>query len=151
MGFLPARLASHSVYAPDQGRKWNADRPVENAYYLLVTATAAPGQAYRQAVRFHWSQFGRIEQTYAADQQVGTDPRYRKLALWDDWRKTVWEEESPRTWLAVPLADGSIGGGGADAALGSRPLDLPVRVVQYLADFLRHGLVCQGQEATPNC
>ncbi len=121
VGFLPARLASHSVYARDPGRTWNADRAVENAYYLFVTATAAPAQAYRQAVRFHWSQFGRAEQTYAADEQVGTDPRYRKLALWDDWRKTVWEEESPQTWLAVPLADGSIGGGARTRRWGPGP------------------------------
>ena len=121
VGFLPARLASHSVYARDPGRTWNADRAVENAYYLFVTATAVPGQAYRQAVRFHWSQFGRAEQTYAADEQVGTDPRYRKLALWDDWRKTVWEEESPQTWLAVPLPDGSIGGGARTRRWGPGP------------------------------
>ena len=151
VGFLPARLASHSVYALDPGRTWDVDQAVENVYYLLVTASAVPGQAYRQAIRFHWSQFGRAEQAHAADEQVGTDPRYRKLALWDDWRKTVWDEESPRTWLAVPLADGSIGGGCAHAALGSGSLGLPVFVVQYLADFLRHGPVRQAhrQRQTP--
>ena len=87
VGFLPARLASHSVYAADSSRTWNADRAVENAYYLLVTATAVPRQAYRQAVRFHWAQFGCAQQAHAADEQVGTDPRYRKLTLWDDWRR----------------------------------------------------------------
>ncbi len=111
VGFLPARLASHSVYALDPGRTWNVDRTVENAYYVFVTASAVPRQAYRQAVRFHWAQFGRAGQTHGADEQVGTDPRYRKLALWDDWRKTVWEEESLQTWLTVPLADSLIGGG----------------------------------------
>ena len=121
VGFLPARLASHSVYAPDPGRTWNVDRTVENAYYLLVTASAVPGQAYRQAVRFHWAQFGRAEQMHAADEQVGTDPRYRKLALWDDWRKTVWQEESPQTWLAVPLPDGSMGGGARTWRWGPGP------------------------------
>ena len=121
VGFLPARLAAHSVYALDPGRTWNADRPVENAHYVFITATAVPGQAYRQAVRFHWAEFGRAEQAHAADEQVGTDPRYRKLALWDDWRKTVWEEESPQTWLAVPLADGSIGGGARTRRWGPGP------------------------------
>jgi hypothetical protein len=111
VGFMPARLAAHSVYAPDPGRAWEADRAVENAYYLLVTAAAVPGEAYRQAVRFHWRQFGRTEQAHAAGQQAGTEGRYRRLALWDDWRKTVWEEESPAMWLRVPLPDGATGGG----------------------------------------
>ncbi|MGA2621511.1 MAG: hypothetical protein ABSF26_28140 [Thermoguttaceae bacterium] len=121
VGFRPARLASHSVYALDSGRTWSVDQGIENAYYLLVTASAVPGQAYRRAVRFHWAQFGRAEQTHAADEQVGTDPRYRKLALWDDWRKTVWEEESPQTWLAVPVADGSTGGGARTQRWGPGP------------------------------
>jgi hypothetical protein len=110
-----------SVYASDPGRTWSVDRTVENAYYLLATASAVPGQAYRQAVRFHWAQFGRTAQIQAADEQVGTDPRYRKLALWDDWRKTVWEEESPQTWLAVPLPDGSMGGGARTWRWGPGP------------------------------
>jgi hypothetical protein len=121
VGFLPARRASHSVYAADEGRTWNVDRMVENAYYLLVTASAAGGQAYRQAVRFHWEHFGRTEQAHAADEQVGTDPRYRKLALWDDWRKTVWQQESPEMWLTVPLADGSLGGGALTRRWGPGP------------------------------
>jgi len=111
VGFLPARLVSHSVYAPDPGRVWDADRPVENAYYLLVTASAEPAAAYRQAVRFHWRQFGRAEQAHAAGQQAGTEGRYRRLAVWDDWRQTVWEEESPAMWLSVPLPGGASGGG----------------------------------------
>jgi hypothetical protein len=121
VGFLPARYASHSVYSPEPCRTWNANQAVENAYFLLLTATATPGQAYRQAVRFHWGQFGRAGQTHAADEQVGTDPRYRKLAIWDDWRKMVWEEESPQTWLAVPLPDGSTGGGARTRRWGPGP------------------------------
>jgi hypothetical protein len=110
-GFMPARMAWHSVYALDTNRTWTADTPVENAYYLLVTASAAPGLAYREAVRFHWERFGRVEQARAADQQMGTDTRYRSLALWDEWRDMVWKQESPQMWLSVPLADGSTGGG----------------------------------------
>lgn len=111
VGFVPARLVSHSVYSADRGRPWSAEAAVENAYYLMVTASAPPGEAYRQAVRFHWEQFGRAEQSHAADQQVGTDPAFRALALWDDWRKVVWEEQSRQLWLPVTLPDGSLGGG----------------------------------------
>ena len=111
VGFLPARMAWHCVYALDTNRTWVADAAIENAYYLLVTASAQPAQAYRQAVHFHWERFGRVEQARAADQQVGTDARYRSLALWDDWRDVVWKQESPQMWLSVPLADGSTGGG----------------------------------------
>jgi len=111
VGFMPAQLASHSIYTLNSTKKWSVERAVENAYYLLVTASAAQGQAYRQAVRFHWAQFGRLEQRHAADQQAGTDVRYKKLALWDDWRKMVWHEESPQMWLSVQLPDGSTGGG----------------------------------------
>jgi hypothetical protein len=111
VGFMPARLALHSVYALDSNRVWVAEAPIESAYYLLVTASAEPFQAYREAVRFHWERFGRIEQAHAADQQVGTDSKYRSLALWDDWRDRVWKQESPRMWLSVPLPDGSTGGG----------------------------------------
>ena len=110
-GFLPARLASHSVYALATDRTWTIEKAVENAYYVLVTASAEPAQAYREAVRFQWERFGRAEQPQAALQQVGTDPTYRSLALWDDWREVVWKQESPKMWLAVPLPDGSIGGG----------------------------------------
>ena len=111
VGFMPARMAWHSVYTPDTNRTWTADTGIENVYYLLVTASATPSQAYREAVRFHWERFGRVEQIRAADQQVGTDARYRSLALWDDWRDMVWKQESPQMWLPVPLADGSTGGG----------------------------------------
>ena len=111
VGFVPARQVSHSVYSADRGRPWSTEAAVENAYYLMVTASAPPTQAYRQAVRFHWEQFGRAEQAHAADQQVGTDPAFRALALWDDWRKVVWEEQSRQLWLPVTLPDGSWGGG----------------------------------------
>jgi len=111
VGFMPARIAYHSVYAADTNRWWTADGPIENSYYLLVTASAAPGQAYREAVRLHWERFGRAEQVHAADQQAGTDLRYRSLALWDDWRRMVWNQESPQMWISVPLPDGSSGGG----------------------------------------
>ena len=111
VGFLPAKRLRHSVFGLDAGRTWTADAPLENSYYLFVTATAAPAQAYRQVVRFHWLRFGRSLQAMAAAQQRGTGPKYGSLALWDDWRKMVWEQESPRQWLSVPLADGSTGGG----------------------------------------
>ena len=110
VGFMPARLASHAVYALDANRAWIAGGTIDNAYYLLVTASAAPGQAYREAVRFHWERFGRTEQSQAAHEQAGTDARYRSLALWDEWRDMVWKEESPKLWLSVPLGDGSVGG-----------------------------------------
>jgi len=77
VGFMPARLASHAVYALDGQRTWTTDAAIENAYHLFVTATTAPAQAYREAVRFHWERFGRSEQAHAADQQVGTDARCR--------------------------------------------------------------------------
>jgi hypothetical protein len=110
VGFMPAKEAYHSVYSANPDRTWKLDRPVENAYYLLVTATAEPDQAYRQAVRFHWKRFGLAQQAIAADQQKGTDPRYQKLTLWDEWRTAVWAEESRAAWLPVTLPDGSIGG-----------------------------------------
>jgi hypothetical protein len=111
VGFIPARQVSHSVYGPDPGRSWTATGPVENAYDLLLGATEEPAGAFRRAVRFHWERFGRVEQARAGRQQVGTDPAYRGLALWDEWRKKVWEEEPRRLWLEVPLPDGSRGGG----------------------------------------
>jgi hypothetical protein len=110
VGFMPAKLVRHAVFALDASRTWTTKTPVENSYYLLVTATALPTQAYRQVVQMHWQRFGRNLQATAAVQQVGTDPKYRSLALWDDWRKMVWEEQSPREWLSVPLPDGSTGG-----------------------------------------
>ncbi len=121
VGFIPARRSSHSVYSEDSRRTWTIDVPVENCYYLLIDADALPGQAYRQAVRFHWDRFGRREQSHAAEQQVGTDPRYQQLVLWDDWRPAVWEGESRETWLTVPLADGSTGGGARTKRWGPGP------------------------------
>jgi hypothetical protein len=56
----------------EENRIWTADKAIDNAYYLLVTASTVPGQAYREAVRFHWERFGRVEQARAADQQAGT-------------------------------------------------------------------------------
>lgn len=111
VGFMPARLASHAVYAVDTNRIWTTESPIENDYFLVVTASAEPARAYREAVRFHWERFGRTEQAHAADQQVGTDTNYRSLTLWDDWRETVWRQESARMWITVSLPDGSVGGG----------------------------------------
>ena len=121
VGYMPAKLSYHSVYCLNSNRTWQAETAVENAYFVLVTATATPAQAYRQAVRFHWDQFGRAAQKHAADQQAGTDKRYRSLALWDDWREVVWKQESPRMWLSVPLPDGSTGGGVATRRWGPGP------------------------------
>jgi hypothetical protein len=82
VGFLPARWASHSVYVADPHRAWSAEQPLEHAYYLLVTASAEPGQAYRQAVRLHWERFGRPAQAHAARQQLGTPwPRKPMVAF----------------------------------------------------------------------
>jgi hypothetical protein len=109
-GRMPARRMSHSVYSPAADRSWTAGAAVENRYFVLLDGAAEPGEAYRRAVRFHWERFGRAEQMGAAGQQAGTDPAYRGLALWDDWRNKVWEEETRRDWLAVALPGGSKGG-----------------------------------------
>jgi hypothetical protein len=133
VGFTPARMAYHSVYEHDGARTWAAAGPVVNAYFLLVSAREEPGEAYREAVRLHWSQFGRPRQLGAAVQQVGTDTPVRVygwlkslgpiekevamntripgLALWDDWRNEVWENQTRQDWLAVPLESGKTGGG----------------------------------------
>jgi hypothetical protein len=121
VGFMPARLAYHSVYAPDEARSWTAEAPLGNAYYLLVTATAPPGEAYREAVRLHWRRFGQAGQIRAAAQQAATDPHYLGLALWDDWRKAVWQVQSRSEWLKVPLPDGATGGGVATRRWGPGP------------------------------
>ena len=110
VGFIPARTHFHSVFAEDLDRTWATEQPVVNSYYLLVTAAAPPGQAYRQAVRLHWAKFGRQELARAAQEQRGTDAAYKSLGLWDDWRTQVWEKESREQWLVVPLGDGSFGG-----------------------------------------
>jgi len=110
VGFIPARRYFHSVYMHDLDRTWAADRPFVNAYFLLVTAAAPLSEAFREAVRLHWEQFGRRQLQAAAPEQSGTDPAYRSLSLWDDWRTQVWEKESRTQWLTVPLPDGSTGG-----------------------------------------
>ena len=133
VGFIPARLAYHSVYEHDRSRTWTAAVPLTNSYYLLATARAQPGEAYREAVRMHWGQFGRPIQREAALQQVGTDTppgvyswlqslgpvgkqmaldrRLSGLTLWEDWRTEVWGNQSRQEWLTVPLDGGRIGGG----------------------------------------
>lgn len=110
VGFVPAKQAFHTVFKEDLDRVWIADEPVENSYYLYTAGNAPAGQAYREAVRFHWKQFGRAAILKAAEEQAGTDPKYAACHLWDEWRKTVWQEESKSSWLSVPLPDGSSGG-----------------------------------------
>jgi hypothetical protein len=124
VGFIPAKQARHSVYRMDAQRAWKLERPLESVYFLLVTATAEAGQAYRQCVRFHWERFGRPSQSVAAEQQKGTGP-YKDLALFGQWRQRVWEEESRKAWLPIVLPDGSIGGGvSTSRALGPRSVYL---------------------------
>jgi len=124
VGFLPTRLARHSVYRMDPQRAWKLEKPLENTYFLLVTATAEAGQAYRQCVRFHWERFGRPSQSAAAEQQKGTGP-YQDLVSLDQWRRRVWDEESRKAWLQIVLPDGSIGGGvSTSRALGPRSIYL---------------------------
>jgi len=110
VGFIPAVRAFHTVFKEDLDRTWTAGLPVENDYFLYVTGNAPPGEAYREAVRFHWSRFGRAALPKAASEQAGTDPKYLSCKLWDDWRNVVWEQESPDSWLKVQMPDGSTGG-----------------------------------------
>lgn len=110
VGFIPARTYFHSVFVHDLDRSWAIEEPVVNSYYLLVTAAAPPGEAFRDAVRLHWEKFGRPALTSAALEQAGTDAAYKSLGLWDDWRNQAWEKESRTQWLEIPLADGSTGG-----------------------------------------
>jgi hypothetical protein len=110
VGFIPARTYFHSVYVEDLDRIWTAEQPFVNSYYLLVTATAPPGEAFRQAVRLHWEKFGRQELAAAAQEQGGTDAAYKSMGLWDGWRNQVWEKESRERWLMVPLGNGLTGG-----------------------------------------
>ena len=110
VGFIPARYWLHSVYAEDLDRTWAAEGPIVNSYYLLVNASAPPGEAFREAIRLHWEKFGPVELATAALEQQGTDPAYRGDGLWDTWRDQVWEKESREKWLQVPLGDGSSGG-----------------------------------------
>jgi hypothetical protein len=110
VGFIPAERLYHSVYREDADRMWAAGDAVENSYFLYVTANAPPAQAYREVVRFHWSQFGRMAIPFAAAEQAGTAQEFLSCQLWDDWRRIVWEQESRDRWLSVPLPDGSTGG-----------------------------------------
>ncbi len=116
VGFVPALRAFHTVFKEDLDRTWTASGAVENDYFLYVNAAAPPDGAYRDAVRFHWNQFGRAALPKAAIEQAGTDPKnpsesnYLSCHLWDDWRKAVWENESPESWLKVQMPDGSTGG-----------------------------------------
>jgi len=124
VGFIPSKQARHSVYSMDGQRMWKLERPLENVYFLLVTATAEAGEAYRQCVRFHWERFGRPSQSVAAEQQKGTGP-YKDLALFDQWRQRVWDEESRKAWLEIVLPDGSTGGAvSTSRALGPRSIYL---------------------------
>ncbi len=110
VGFIPARRAFHSVYEEDIDRQWSADTAAENAYFVYVSAAAAPGQAFRDAVRLHWEKFARPLLASAAGTQSGTDERYKTLGLWNDWRRMAWSEETKAMWLEVPLPDGTKGG-----------------------------------------
>ena len=110
VGFTPARRLYHSVYKDDLDQVWTTADPVQNSYFLYMTASAPPAQAFRDAVRFHWNEFGRAELPIAADQQAGTDEKFLGCKLWDEWRRVVWEQESPDEWLQMPLPDGSEGG-----------------------------------------
>jgi hypothetical protein len=124
VGFIPGRQTRHSVYSMDAQRVWKLEQPLENSYFLLVTATAEPEQAYRQCVRFHWERFGRPSQSVAAEQQKGTGP-YQDLALFDQWRQRVWDEESRKAWLPIVLPDGTTGAGvSTRRALGPRSIYL---------------------------
>jgi len=110
VGYIPARPAYHSVYREDPDGVWKVSQPVVNSYYVYLSADAAPQAAYREAVRFHWEEFARKQMEEAASAQAGTDPSYRQCGLWDDWRRTIWDEESRRNWLSFALPDGSTGG-----------------------------------------
>ena len=110
VGFIPSQRFYHSVFAPNLDGAWAAEEPFVNSYSLLVTADAAPGEAFRDAVRLHWEKFGRRQLAAAAAEQAGTDAAYKSLGLWDDWRRQVWEKESREQWLKIPLGDGTAGG-----------------------------------------
>jgi hypothetical protein len=110
VGFIPGVRAYHTVFKEDLDHVFMTEGPLENAYYLYASATAPPRGAYREAVRFLWAQFGQVAMRRAADLQSGTDSKYLNCHLWDEWRETVWEHESPDSWLHVRMPDGSIGG-----------------------------------------
>lgn len=110
VGHAPGTMVSHCVYAPDRSRSWTAGSPVVNRHLLLVTASAAPRQAFRAAVRLHWNRFGRPAQPRTAGLQAGTGPELGGLTTFDSWRNQVWDGFSRRAWLSVPLPGGATGG-----------------------------------------
>lgn len=111
VGFMPAKRIRHTVYAADGEQGWELKGPLENSYLLQLDADAEPGQAFRRAVRLHWSRYGRAEQARAGEQQQGRKTGgFAKLDLWDAWRPFVWTAESKAQWLEVPLPGGGIGG-----------------------------------------
>jgi hypothetical protein len=103
VGFIPSIKAYHTVFKENLDRVWTAEGPVDNTYYLYLSGNSAAGEAFREAVRFHWAQFGSAALPLAADEQAGTDAKYIQCRLWDEWRNTVWERESRDSWLTVPL------------------------------------------------
>jgi hypothetical protein len=143
VGFVPAHQAYHSVYEPDRSAAWQASVAPVNSYYMLVSATSEPAEAYRDAVRLQWRRFGQPTQAKAAIQQQGTstpadvygwlrergpvedqvalDKRLVGLKLWDEWRAEVWEHRSRQDWLQVPLGGSSVGGGVATRRWGPGP------------------------------
>ena len=110
VGYIPSKQAYHTVFKEDLDRTWTASEPVVNSYFVFLSADAPMRDAYREAVRFEWRQFGRSMLSKAADEQAGTDPKYLSCRLWDEWRQAVWEHESRESWLTVPLEDGTTGG-----------------------------------------
>lgn len=117
VGFMAARRLFHAVYREDPDKP--GDAALVNCYYLFASADAAPGAAYREAVRFVWERFGRRAQANAAWQQAGTGARYQGLRTWAMWRQKIWDEESPREWLTVTMPDGSTGGAVRMVRLGA--------------------------------
>ncbi|MBI5939825.1 MAG: hypothetical protein HY859_05300 [Caulobacterales bacterium] len=111
VGYMPAKRLRHTVYAADGEQSWELQGPLENSYLLQLTADAEPGQAFRQAVRLHWSRYGRAEQARAGEQQQGRKTGgFAKLDLWDSWRPFTWTSESGAQWLEMPLPGGGTGG-----------------------------------------
>jgi hypothetical protein len=110
VGFIPAEKAYHTVFQEDVDRTWFHDGALENSYYLYLSDAAPLKEAFRDAVRFHWEHFARTELVHAADEQSGTAPQYAVDHLWDDWRQTVWQQESRDEWISFVLPDGSVGG-----------------------------------------
>ena len=112
VGFMPARLTSHSVYGEDTGRTWKASAPAGERLLPARDGNrrAGPGLSAGRAVPLGALRAGRAG---AGGRPAGGHERrrFQGLALWDDWRRRVWDELSPREWLTVPLPDGSVGGG----------------------------------------